>query len=617
MSISIKYSDWSIRVKIMSAIVALSTILVIGLFIYFIAELRSETMAAFKQEALVITMSAESARAEMEAKWNEEVFTIDLLRSFVEKGEMTKVLAMVPVVTAWNTAMRKAKEGNYIFKVPKFQPRNQENTPDDVEAKALNYLKSNNVDNYRVIDPQLNAVRSFRAVRLSSTCLYCHGDPAKSKEYWDNDQGKDPFGVAMENWKVGEIHGAFEIIKSLDQADRQIQNAIIAAVIIGLGITVVGLVLAALIGSSISKPIKAMIDALRTTSQGDFTNQLDPRLTRRKDEIGSALTDVTRMNSSLSQALGRVNDAAGTIAAATAQISAGNQDLAVRLQREASSIEETAATIEELTATVKQNADNSKLANELASQTADMAEQGGTVVSDAIIAMAKVSESSHRINEITDVVNEIAFQTNLLALNAAVEAARAGEAGKGFAVVAGEVRNLAQRSGEAAKEIQKLIKESVVRVEEGNKLVTKSGESLTNIVENVRKVAQTVSEISTSSREQAQAIDEVNKAVAEMDDVVQNNAALVQETASASDNLAAEARGLTVLTGQFKLLDQQSSVIRALPEPPSRGGKKPGKGPASRTEPESAPRQTEPRRLDSDPNDDFFETDGLEGFEKY
>ena len=184
MVFSLKYSDWSVRIKIMSAMVALSIVLVVGLFVYFISEFRKETMAAYNQEAFVITMSAESARAEMEAKWSEEVFTIELLRSFAQKGEMSKVLAMVPVVTAWKTAMRKAKEGNYVFKVPKFQPRNPANTPDAVEAKALTYLKKNDVDDYRVIDPKMNAVRNFRAVRLSPTCLYCHGDPAKSKEYW-------------------------------------------------------------------------------------------------------------------------------------------------------------------------------------------------------------------------------------------------------------------------------------------------------------------------------------------------------------------------------------------------------------------------------------------------
>jgi methyl-accepting chemotaxis protein len=224
--------------------------------------------------------------------------------------------------------------------------------------------------------------------------------------------------------------------------------------------------------------------------------------------------------------------------------------------------------------------------------------------------MTKVTESSQKINDIIDVVNEIAFQTNLLALNAAVEAARAGEAGKGFAVVAAEVRNLAQRSGEEAKQIQALIKESVGRVDEGSELVNASGQTLTKIIGNVRQVAETIQEITASSREQAGAVDQINKAMAQMDQVVQQNASLVEEAAAAAETTAGEAGSLMSLMGRFKVdaeaTERRAAPPKALAAPEGRAAR-----------PKAEPKPAKGKAMVSTGESDFFGGDDLDGFEKF
>jgi methyl-accepting chemotaxis protein len=241
------------------------------------------------------------------------------------------------------------------------------------------------------------------------------------------------------------------------------------------------------------------------------------------------------------------------VAESAEEINQGNQSLSDRTQQQASAIEETASALEEMTGSVKQNAGHAEDAHQKTRQTTKIAQEGGAVVERTVTAMSAVSESSKKIGDIIAVVNEIAFQTNLLALNAAVEAARAGEAGRGFAVVAGEVRNLAGRSANAAKEIQALITDSVAKVGQCNELVGESGRLLNSIIQNVLEVAGTVGEITEASREQAVGIEEVNKAVSQMDEAVQRNAALVEEAASSSENMAAAAGELSRQTSKFQL----------------------------------------------------------------
>jgi len=545
-------ASWTIQKKLLTTMLAFTLallLLILGLYAW---QQRDQTVAAFVDTARVVTLNVESARDQVESMWAHDIFNVAMLRGFVERGEREKLLAVVPVVVAWEVARRQAKEAGYTFKVPKFQPRNPANQPDPVEEKALRHLTDRQASEYFVIDRASNAVRYFRAVRLSRTCLLCHGDPATSAQLWGNDQGLDPTGVRMENWKEGEIHGAFEVIFSLERADAQLRGYLTLAGVAALVLLALAGLLALGAARGLSRPIVQTALAVRRAAEGDFTLSLDRGLLGRGDEIGQVARDVEQMNQNLSATVNQVSAAALKVAGSAEQISQGNQDLSERTQQQASAIEQTASAVEEMTSSVKNNANNAQRANEMARRTSTMAQQGGEVVQRTVGAMAAVTESSKKISDIINVVNEIAFQTNLLALNAAVEAARAGEAGRGFAVVAGEVRNLAGRSAAAAKEIQALITDSVAKVEQGGELVAESGELLQEIIANVQNVADTVAEITAASQEQASGIEEINRAVTQMDQAVQQNAALVDEATGSSETMARAAQDLRQAMQQFK-----------------------------------------------------------------
>jgi methyl-accepting chemotaxis protein len=271
------------------------------------------------------------------------------------------------------------------------------------------------------------------------------------------------------------------------------------------------------------------------------------------------------MNASLVNIVGQVRTGTDTIATASRQIAAGNMDLSSRTEQQASSLEETASSMEELTSTVKQNADNARQANQLAVTASDVAVKGGSVVSEVIDTMASINEASKKIVDIISVIDGIAFQTNILALNAAVEAARAGEQGRGFAVVASEVRNLAQRSAAAAKEIKGLIGDSVEKVAVGSKLVEQAGATMEEVVASVRRVTDIMGEISAASQEQRAGIEQVNQAIVQMDQVTQQNAALVEEASAAAESMQEQAAGLSQAVSIFKLDGMRAAVATAKP----------------------------------------------------
>jgi methyl-accepting chemotaxis protein len=275
----------------------------------------------------------------------------------------------------------------------------------------------------------------------------------------------------------------------------------------------------------------------------------------------SLIQAMALMQAHLTNLVARVRSGADSIASATREIAAGNQDLSSRTEEQASSLQETAASMEQLTSTVRQNADNARQANQLALSATEVAEAGGTVVSRVVDTMASINGSSSKIVDIIGVINDIAFQTNILALNAAVEAARAGEQGRGFAVVASEVRSLAQRSAEAAKEIKALIDGSVQEVGVGAELVDQAGATMREIVVSVKRVSDIIGEIAAASEEQSAGIEQVNQAVMQMDHVTQQNAALVEEAAAASDALQDQARELADTVGAFELESARVATI--------------------------------------------------------
>jgi methyl-accepting chemotaxis protein len=298
-----------------------------------------------------------------------------------------------------------------------------------------------------------------------------------------------------------------------------------------------------------------MLDAM---ANGDLSKRIEQEY---QGSFEKLKRDANATADKLTEVINRINSSATLVASGAEEISQGNADLSQRTEEQASSLEETASSMEEMTSTVRQNADNAKEVNELAEETRAKAQKGGEVVNRAVTSMSAINESSKKIADIISVIDEIAFQTNLLALNAAVEAARAGEQGRGFAVVAGEVRNLAQRSAAAAKEIKELIRDSVGKVEDGTLLVNESGSTLQEIVTAVQRVTAMISDIAQASEEQSSGIEQVNKAIAQMDEMTQQNAALVEEASAAGESMAEQANDMRRLLNFFSLSAQEETDI--------------------------------------------------------
>jgi len=317
--------------------------------------------------------------------------------------------------------------------------------------------------------------------------------------------------------------------------------AVIAAMILGYFLT-----------RSIVLPLRDAVKVAENVAAGDLRTVFKAAS---RDETGQLMIALKNMNDNLLRIVTEVRNGTDLIATASSEISNGNMDLSSRTEQQASSLEETASAMEQMTSTVKQNADNARQANELAAQASRVAVQSGAAVSQVVTTMDMINGSSRKIVDIISVIDGIAFQTNILALNAAVEAARAGEQGRGFAVVAAEVRSLAQRSASAAKEIAQLIEDSVSKVDEGGKQVAKAGSTMQEVLASVKSVTEIMGEISIASNEQSSGIDEINMAITQMDQVTQQNASLVQESASAAHSLQEQAVQLSQAISIFKLTD--------------------------------------------------------------
>ncbi|MEC6411366.1 methyl-accepting chemotaxis protein [Achromobacter xylosoxidans] len=367
--------------------------------------------------------------------------------------------------------------------------------------------------------------------------------------------------------EISRIQSA-EMVDAGADSQRVIDNAgMLNLILSGLAIVLGGL-FAWRVSKSITAPLAQAVSVAETVARGDLGQPIHA-VTR--DETGRLLRALHDMQDKLAGAVRTIRAGSETISSAAGQIAAGNTDLSSRTEEQAASLEETAASMEELASTVKQNADNARQANQLAASASEVAQRGGAVVSAVVSTMGDISASSRKISEIVSVIDGIAFQTNILALNAAVEAARAGEQGRGFAVVAGEVRSLAQRSAQAAREVKTLIEASASKVAEGAGQAENAGTTMQEVVASVKRVTDIMGEIAAASQEQASGIEQVNRAVSQMDEVTQQNAALVEEAAAAAGSMQDQAHALVRAVGVFRLREDAARREAMVAQPGERG----------------------------------------------
>jgi methyl-accepting chemotaxis protein len=330
------------------------------------------------------------------------------------------------------------------------------------------------------------------------------------------------------------------------------------------GGVLIGMGMAWFTARSITQPLKQALSVAAAISHNDLSR---PVHSDRGDELGELLRELDQMRSSLHQVVSQVRGSSGSITTASAEIATGNQDLSGRTEQTASNLQQAASSMEQLTGAVRQSADSARQAEQLASSAAEVAARGGQVVSEVVATMNEINTSSKRISDIIGVIDGIAFQTNILALNAAVEAARAGEQGRGFAVVASEVRSLAGRSAEAAREIKVLIGASVDKVESGSRLVANAGHTMTEIVSSVQRVSDIIGEITAAASEQSDGIGQINSAVSQLDQMTQQNAALVEQSAAAAESLKDQAVRLSDVMSIFRLDSHGSNAVTTLATP--------------------------------------------------
>ncbi|WP_307729917.1 methyl-accepting chemotaxis protein [Massilia sp. H6] len=381
--------------------------------------------------------------------------------------------------------------------------------------------------------------------------------------------GMEAMRALIEQVRAGETMRAAQLSAEVAALESAIQRTLVGG---GLIAAVLAVFMAYQLGRNISIPLRRAVTLAEQVARGDLTTEVKVRT---NDEAGELMAALKAMNAALVAIVSKVRAGTGAIETAAREISIGNQDLSARTEQQAGSLEETASSMEELTSTVKQNADNARQAKQLAASAADTAARGGEVVAEVVVTMGSINQASRKIADIITVIDGIAFQTNILALNAAVEAARAGEQGRGFAVVAGEVRNLAQRSAAAAKEIKALIGDSVARVEAGSRLVDQAGRTMDDVVASVQRVSDIIGEIAAASQEQRHGIEQVNQSIVQMDGVTQQNAALVEQAAAAAAAMREQAAGLAQLVGIFQL----AQAAQALPHAPQAPARIAGKAP--------------------------------------
>ena len=589
-----KILDLPIFIKFMAVGIGTTIILVGVLLFFYVRSDKIETVDAYVEKARAICLTSESVRQEMEDKWALGLFPMEKVKEYARTGQMDKLLAIIPVVSAWQSAMRKAEQGGYSFRVPKVSPRNPKNEPDyglsySIEGPALEKIKREQLDEYYVVDTYSNSVRFFLPIRLSETCLICHGDPEQSKTLWGRNDGKDATGGPLENWKAGEIHGAFEVIQSLDEADAQLRSRIAKAV----GLIVAGTLLAALVfflvARAITGPLKKGLVFADHMAGGDLSHEIDVECEDETGKLARAMNTMVKnlremienicqgvetlsgssnelreVSQTMSTDSSETSELAVSVASSAKQMSENMVSVKVSIEETAGNVNSVSAAAEEMTATINEIVANTEQSRQVTETAVSQAGQ----VSDQV---SQLGSAAQEIGKVTETITDISEQTNLLALNATIEAARAGDAGKGFAVVANEIKVLANQTAEATTEIRMKIErmqgstqETTKGIEEIIRVINAVNESVNAIVEAVEQQSQATAEIAENVSQASLGISEVTDNVgqcATASDEVAENISRVSlassEISNRSTNVKFTAEELSGLAARLnELMDQ-------------------------------------------------------------
>ncbi len=573
----------SIGMRLFQVVLAAFAAIAVALLALYWVQQRERAIQNQVDTARKVVLMAESVRKRVSWLWDEGVITPETVREFNAIADphlrREKILSTVPVVLSWKVIQDQIADDGFTLRTPRVGARNPANEPNDLERRALQYFASHpQADEYVAIDEEINAVRYFRPVRLEKQCIICHGDPATSYELWGRDDGRDVLGYPMENKRPGDLHGAFEIVASLDDAMAAIEGSMLKA---GVG-TLVALALFGwlfhrFIQRLVTHPLEQMGRQLKVIGEGDLTVQLP---VHNDDEVGTMARHINNFARRIRQLIDDLQASIGHLNRAARDMAGIARETESRAEQQRQDTERTAATIQQMNTSIQEVARSTAEAADRARQTDSEAKQGREVVANAtrqIRALAaeidRVTEELHKlendsknIGEVLEIIRDIADQTNLLALNAAIEAARAGEQGRGFAVVAEEVRTLASRTQESTAQIQntidelrsrarsavEMIEHSREQAHQGTQETEAANETLTNIIAMVEATGELNTQVAAAIDEQSQVSETISQNVGEINEGCVEVCQKMEQTLKATEQLRETAANLEAAVNRFR-----------------------------------------------------------------